>query len=102
MYSAPTIIISRFILDLRRSDLKARAADSHFSHFMATGIQFPTIAAIAEEMGQTLEHGDQVERFDEDHTDVDAISTLAAHSDIEGLQPDNDAIRSSNVDEGRM
>ena len=57
MNSAPTITISRFILNLRRSAEKGRTADSRFSHFSASRFRVPSFAEFVGEMGQPLDYG---------------------------------------------
>lgn len=84
MDSAPTMIISRFILNLRRSDRKNQAVESRFSRFAASGFHVQTLEGFIGEMGQPLDHGfrDQNE-LDEDHDGdvVEAFSSLT-HTDI--------------------
>ena len=51
--SAQTIVISRFILNLRRSDQKNRAVETQFSLFTSPAIQVPT-RELVNDMGQPL------------------------------------------------
>ena len=57
MSSAPTIIISRFILNLRRSDRKNSTLESRFSRFAISGFRVPNLDGFIGEMGQPLDHG---------------------------------------------
>ena len=64
---AQTIIISRFILNLRRSDQKNRTVTSNLSHFAASGFGMPSFGNMVSEMGGPLDHGpDEAEEPQED------------------------------------
>ena len=51
------IIISRFILNLRRADQKNRTLTSNLSHFTTSGIGMPSFGNMVNEMGGPLDHG---------------------------------------------
>ena len=57
MDSVQTIIISRFILSLRRADQRNRTVPSNLSQFAASGIGMPSFGNISGEMGGPLDHG---------------------------------------------
>ena len=57
MERAQMIIISRFILNLRRADQKNRTLTSNLSHFAASGVGMPSFGNISGEMGGPLDHG---------------------------------------------
>ena len=48
------IVVSKFILAIRRSDQRNRAVESRFSQFAGSGLEIPTFAG---DMGQLLDHG---------------------------------------------
>ena len=71
--SAQIIIISRFILNIRRSDQKNRTVESNLSHFATSqaSIQIWSLEHVVSEMGQPLDHGfeeaeEQQENFPDD------------------------------------
>lgn len=75
-----TIIISRFILALRRSDQKNRTVESRFSQFAASGIRVPSNGGFVGEMGQLLDHGlleaeEHDGERDGDATDIGPVRT---------------------------
>ena len=51
------IIISRFILNLRRADQKNRTVTSNLSYLAASGIGMPSFGNVLGEMGGPLDHG---------------------------------------------
>ena len=69
MNSLPMIIISRFILHLRRSDQNARTVASRPSRFNPSGLHITVSAGgFIGDLGQPLDHGfDVQEQPDEDH-----------------------------------
>ena len=59
MTSAPSIIISRFILNLRRANERYRTVESHFSRFTMPEFQIQTAGRFIGEMGFPLDHSSQ-------------------------------------------
>ena len=75
-----TIIISRFMLALRRSDQKSRTVESRFSQFAASRIHVQTINGFVGEMGQLLDHGLLEAEEHDGGRDEDAIDTGPART----------------------
>ena len=91
--SLQTIIISRFILNLRRSQMQP-AAPSRASGFRSSIFHLPTIPVIAEDMGRPLDYGvreDNEEIVEELHDDSTATSVAQVRSPLRALTEDSGA-----------
>ena len=81
--SLQTIIISRFLLNLRRAAQLRSSAPSQPSGIRSSIFRMPTIPDIVEDMGRPLDHGRYDCDVDEDVLD-DSGATVAEQSLVQG------------------
>ena len=85
------IVISRFILNLLRSDQRDRPLESRYSHFAAAyDIHLPAGGGFGGEMGLPLDHGlrDSVQ-LNRSHT-VDVVARAHSRADVDAADPSSE------------